>query len=293
MKIGVFCEPESWHGSDLVRAAGGHHEITFHNIQRLNGRLEEGGRSSTVLCGGTRLDNLDAVLVRTIPAGTLDQIVFRMDALAELGRCGVAVVNPARTVEACVDKYLALCLLARAGIAVPETWVCQSREDGLLAFEKLGRLAVLKPVFGSEGRGLLLLDHVDLAERALDLLESQGQTIYLQQFIDHSNRDIRLFAAGGELRAMERWNPDDWRVNAARGGKTAPHRPDSRESALAARICGVLGAVVAGIDLVYDRSGQPYVLEVNSAPGWKHLSETTGCDIAALVLQAVESAAGA
>lgn len=290
MKLGLFADPAGWHAADLARAAGARHQLSWHRVEELHAGLAIGSRLSTVGCGGTALDSLDAVFLRTIPGGSLDQIVFRMDALGELERNGVCVVNPARTVEACVDKYLALCRLARAGIPVPETRVCQRSEDALRAFDEFGGCAVLKPVFGSEGRGILLLDHRDLAARAFDLLAAHQQSIYLQRRIDHGNRDIRLFMAGRELRAMVRTNPSDWRVNAARGGATAPHEPTPLERELAERICDSLGTIVAGIDLVYDPSGNPLVLEVNSAPGWKHLSETLQVDIASLVLRAIEKA---
>src|SRR5213075_2713780 len=53
------------------------------------------------------LAGFDAVLVRTMPPGSLEQVVFRMDVLHRLEARGVAVLNPPKAVEICVDKYLA------------------------------------------------------------------------------------------------------------------------------------------------------------------------------------------
>ena len=61
----------------------------------------------------------DGVLVRMMPPGSLEQVVFRMDALHRIAAAGIPVLNPPRAVEAAVDKYLTLSLLERAGIPVP------------------------------------------------------------------------------------------------------------------------------------------------------------------------------
>ena len=88
-----------------------------------------------------------------MPPGSLEQVVFRMDALHRLAAAGVPVLNPPRAVEAAVDKYLTLALLAAAGLPVPSTWTGQSAAEALAAFEELGGDVVVKPLFGSEGRG--------------------------------------------------------------------------------------------------------------------------------------------
>ncbi len=287
LKLGIFADYNGWHSQDLLRAATDRHELVFLDIQTLSGELRS--ESSSIRCSGHLLNDFDAVFARTIPAGTLEQIVFRMDALAELAKCGVAVVNSARAIEASVDKYLSLCLIQRAGVAVPRTAVCQTSNIAMNFLESMGGQAILKPVFGSEGRGLMMLDNPDLAARAFHLLEHSGQTIYLQEFVDHGNRDIRIFVAGQEMIAMQRTNPADWRTNAVRGAQTAPHQLTRLEREIAASCCGAVGAVIAGVDLAYDSGGKPHVLEVNSGPGWKRISETLSIDIAALVLNAIQT----
>ena len=59
----------------------------------------------TVTAGDFDLSRADAVLVRTMPPGSLEQVVFRMDLLARLEAAGIPVVNPPRAIEAAVDKY--------------------------------------------------------------------------------------------------------------------------------------------------------------------------------------------
>ena len=62
----------------------------------------------------------DAIIVRTMPPGSLEQVVFRMDALMRLEAEGVTIVNPPKAIECAVDKYLATTRLASAGLPVPE-----------------------------------------------------------------------------------------------------------------------------------------------------------------------------
>lgn len=106
-------------------------------------------------CGDRDLRNLDVVLVRTMPPGSLEQVVARMDMLAGLEACGVRVINSPRALECAVDKYLTTQRLALAGIPVPATIVCENSDTALEAFERLGRDVVVKPLFGAEGRGIM------------------------------------------------------------------------------------------------------------------------------------------
>ena len=64
------------------------------------------------------LDDCDAVFVRGIPRGSLEQVIFRVDALHVLG---VPCLNSPRAIERTVDKFLASALLARAGVPTPRT----------------------------------------------------------------------------------------------------------------------------------------------------------------------------
>src|SRR5690606_4148974 len=108
----------------------------------------------TVASQGIDLAACGAVLVRTMPPGSLEQVVFRMDLLNRLAAGGTLIVNPPRAIEVAVDKYLATCKLQQAGLLVPDTVTCQTVDDAMQAFEELGGDVVIKPLFGAEGRGI-------------------------------------------------------------------------------------------------------------------------------------------
>ena len=134
-----------------------------------------------------------------MPPGSLEQVVFRMDALHRVAAAGVPVWNPPRAVEAAVDKYLTLALLDQAGLPVPPTWTGQSAAEALAAFEALGGDVVVKPLFGSEGRGLVRVSDKELAWRTFHTLERLGAVLYLQRMIRHPGHDLRVFVLGGRV----------------------------------------------------------------------------------------------
>jgi ribosomal protein S6--L-glutamate ligase len=215
--------------------------------------------------------------------GSLEQVVFRMDALARLESLGVTVVNPPKAVEAAVDKFLTSAKLQAAGLLTPRTIACQSADDAMQAFAELGGDVVVKPLFGSEGRGITRLQDENLALRAFRMLEQLGAVLYLQEFIPHEGHDLRLLVIGDKVLGMRRRNAADWRTNVSRGAVAEPLEVTAELAALAHRAAEAVGASLAGVDLLPDSQGRLWAIEVNAVPGWKALARATGVDVARLV----------
>jgi ribosomal protein S6--L-glutamate ligase len=224
-----------------------------------------------------------------MPPGSLEQVVFRMDALIQLEARGVDVLNPPRAVECAVDKYLTSARLAAAGLRVPETVVCEDAVAALEAFEQLGGDVVVKPIFGSEGRGIVRVSDPDLALRTFRTLERIQAVLYLQRFIDHEGFDVRVMVLDGRVLAgMRRRCDDDFRTNVSRSARAEAIQLTPREAEWALRASTAVGTRLAGVDLLYDRQGEGYVIEVNAVPGWRALQRVTGCEIATAVIQSLE-----
>src|SRR5829696_4753539 len=124
MQLAVLAAGDSWYLADLVRASGGRHEITPVSYKSIASHIH--GSNLAVRSGQTDLGSCDGLLIRSMPPGSLEQVVFRMDALAQLEAAGVRVVNPPKAIEVAVDKYLATARLQAAGLLVPPTIVCQT-----------------------------------------------------------------------------------------------------------------------------------------------------------------------
>jgi RimK family alpha-L-glutamate ligase len=286
VRFAVLAALESWYLRDLARAAGGQHEIVQVPFGEMVGRISNPLR--TAIAAGQDLCEFDAVLVRTMPPGSLEQVVFRMDCLGRYEAAGGVVINPARAVEAAVDKFLTSAKLAEAGLLTPRTICCQTADDAMAAFAELGGDVVLKPLFGSEGRGITRLNDEALALRAFKMLAQLGAVLYLQEFIEHEGADLRLLVIGERILGMRRRNPLDWRTNVSRGAKAEAFTPTDELVVMARSAAAAVSAPLAGVDILPGRDGRLYTIEVNAVPGWQGLSRATGIDVAALVLEFVE-----
>jgi ribosomal protein S6--L-glutamate ligase len=287
MHIAILAHPRSWYLRDLQRAAQARgHRVTPLPFEQLVAHVGVGSR-----IGGAEIDleTVDALIVRTMPPGSLEQVVFRMDLLARLEAQGVQVVNPPKAIECAVDKYLTTARLQAAGLNVPETVVCEGAEAALAAFETLGRDVVVKPLFGAEGRGILRVSDPDLALRTFRTLERLSAVLYLQRFIEHEGFDVRVMVLDGRVLAgMRRVSPHDFRTNVSRQARAEPVELSQNECDWALRASLAVGARLAGVDLLQARTGESYVIEVNGVPGWQALSRVTGCDVASALIRSLE-----
>src|SRR5262249_44045068 len=189
----------------------------------------------------------------------LEQVIFRMDVLQRLHARGIPVLNPPRSVEICVDKYLTTACLEAAGLPVPPTIVCQHADAALEAFAALGGDVIVKPLFGSEGRGMVRVSDTDLAWRTFRALERMQSVIYLQRYIPQPGWDLRALVLDGQiLAAMRRRSAAGWRTNVAQGGRAEVTRLGSEQEQLALRAARVVGAAVAGVDLLPGPRGEWY-----------------------------------
>ncbi len=303
MLIGVLGNSDSWYVRELQRAGGelGHEvvRLEFSRIVAVCGISTATVREQSALSiagplpdgrgtDGFDLTKFGAVVIRTMPPGSLEQVVYRMDSLARLEASGVVVFNPPKSVECAVDKYLTTAKLEEAGLPVPPTVVCENSDDALAAFERLGGDVVVKPIFGSEGRGILRVSDPDLALRTFRTLERLDAVLYLQQFIDHPGFDIRVLVLDGRvLGGMRRVSDEDFRTNVSREGRGEAHVVTDVEAEWALRAAAATGARFAGIDILYDRDGNGFVIEVNAVPGWRAFEKVTGMDVARVVIGAV------
>jgi RimK family alpha-L-glutamate ligase len=272
MNIAILSNGAGWHVRDLMRAA----TLMGHVAEPIDFR-----RVSASIPDSTSLSTFDAVIVRTMPPGSLEQVVFRMDVLHRLETAGRRVLNPPRALEICVDKYLASARLDAAGLPTPPTAVCQDAETAIEAIHRLGGDVVVKPLFGSEGRGMIRVTDLEIAWRTFRTLERLQTVLYIQQFVQHPGWDVRAFVINGRiLTAMRRYARDDWRTNVAQGGRAEPIRLNQEEERLALAAANAVGVTIAGIDLLPKPGGGYYVLEVNAVPGWRALAPATGVDVA-------------
>jgi ribosomal protein S6--L-glutamate ligase len=284
----------------LVGEAGGWH------LERLAAALRDRGHvvetvawrsiGTAITSEGLRftpdaLAAADVIVVRGMPGSgagpqRLEEVIFRMDALAQLEAAGTPVLNGPRALEIAIDKYLSLALLARAGIRVPRTLVVQGDEAARMAWDELGGFCVVKPLFGSRGRGI---SRVATADEAAAI--GGAGVAYLQEFIPHPGWDLRILVVGDDAFAMRRVAAaGEWRTNVSLGGRPEAVEASAHELDIARRAAAVVGARIAGVDLLPGPAG-PVVLEVNAVPAWRGLQSVVDADLTDAVAREVERAA--
>jgi RimK family alpha-L-glutamate ligase len=212
-------------------------------------------------------------------------VTLRLGILHALRECGVMIWNDARAIERCVDKSMTSFLLARAGIATPPTWAIESYDQAraIAQAETKDAPLVLKPLFGSQGRGLRLIRKADDLPRAEDVA---GGVYYLQRFVGIERggyHDFRLLVVRGRVIAAMQRHSTHWITNVKRGGRPVPALINDDLNALAVRAATAVGAEFAGIDILYGPDQQPTALEVNSMPAWSGLQKVTTARIAGIL----------
>lgn len=285
MKVGILGSPRGWHVQALRQALERRSiAVTCLPITFLVARIAE---RPWVRSREELLDGYDAVFVRAIPNGSLEQVIFRVDALHRLEDAGVRIVNPPTTIERTVDKYYTSFLLEDAGLPTPRTVVTERFDEALAAFNELGGDVVVKPLFGSEGRGMVRVSDQDTAYRVFRALELGHYVYYLQEFIPHSNEDIRAFVVGERVVAAMVRRSDSWKTNVAQGAEAEPLVLSAELEEMSLRAARVLDADYAGVDILRSEGGKVYVTEVNGIPGWSKLRKVTGVDVAGLLVEYV------
>ena len=288
MKIAVLSTRTGWHTDELQRAIveRGHTPFLV-PYESLVARLGARDRAAPQLgAGQPDLFACDVVLARIIPNGSLEQIIYRIDALHWLEDAGIAVMNPPRAIERTVDKFYTSALLEQAGLATPQTVVCERAEDAIAAFRAMGDV-IVKPLFGSMGLGMVRVSDEETAWRVFRALEAIRGVYYLQRAIPHEGRDIRAFVIGDRVVAAIERRSAGWRTNISRGGEAREFTLPSEWNSMALRAARAVGAAYAGVDLLPADDGTVYVLEVNGIPGWRGLQTATSFDVAGALIDHV------
>ncbi|TWT67283.1 Alpha-aminoadipate--LysW ligase LysX [Allorhodopirellula solitaria] len=296
--------PLGWHLNEL-RAAGTRSgvDVCFADYESIVARVDRAGASSNVMgeapdtghrCGWP-LDQFDGILTRTMPPGSMEQILFRLAVLHDEYGCraksdnAASIVNPPAAIELAIDKYATLARVARMGIATPATGIAQSRAEAMELFHQFGGDVVVKPIFGGEGRGVMRIQDPELAWTTFSTLQQLGAVLYVQQFVAPGGRDLRLLVIGPHVHAIRRTCPDGFRTNVRAGGTAEAVELCDHWRDLACRVCSEFGLTLAAIDLLETTAGNDYrLVEVNAIPGWKSAQRTISVCLAEQIVSVLK-----
>jgi RimK family alpha-L-glutamate ligase len=291
LSIAVVTDSVDWHARALIRA-----------FARLGARAKPVALPACAITT-TSPDGLsipgfdrlpDAVIVRSLSGGTFEAVTLRLGVLHALRELTVPVWNDARAIERCVDKSMTSFLLSRAAIPTPPTWVTESSDAAreVVRRETAHGPLVLKPLFGSQGRGLRLIR----CEQDLPPARDVAGVLYLQRFVAAQGtgfRDFRLFVSQGRVVAAMARHGTNWITNIKQGGTPVAAVADADMKDLAIRAAAAVGANFAGVDILHGADRRPTVLEVNSMPAWSGLQKVTPVRIASALARDMVAALSA
>ena len=284
MKIGILSRgPQNHSTRSLIEAAinAGH---TAEVLDPFGFYLHVGGTGNRITYHGKSVADIDVL----IPRLSRTTAQYGEEVVAHFEWIGTPVINRAKAIAVARHKFHSLRLLAQHGLPIPPSLTVGSSEFLENAVAEMGDYPfILKPFYGTHGRGIMLLDTPTSLTSAVDALCDFHHDYVIQPFITEADGvDIRILVVGGEaVAAMKRSAPPgEFRANIHKGASgevvTLPEAYDR----LAIEATAALELEIAGVDLLETNNG-PVILEVNPSPGFEELESATGINIASLIIQ--------
>jgi len=288
VRVAIMADETGWHTRQLqaaLRARG----VTSRCVDLADCRIDTTAAWHGLVIPGFGRALPDAVLVRGIAGGSFEQVTRRLGVLHALREFGVPVYNDARAIERSVDKSMTSVLLHAAAIPTPPTWAIESAVDAqrvVMRESAAGHALVLKPLFGSQGKGLQLIGAVNGAHHALPALDAgYGRVAYLQRFVPRITQpgfDWRVLVVGGRALTAMRRISEHWVHNVAQGARCVAAPLEPSLARLAQDAARALDLDYAGVDILpaADAAQPLQVIEVNGIAAWAGLQRVTGFNIA-------------
>jgi glutathione synthase len=233
------------------------------------------------------LNSVDAVFIRKDPPFDTDYL--HLTHQLELARNDTLIINDPRALRDANEKLFAM----EFSEFMPQTLVSADPEQLLAFLNEVGGKAVIKPLDGAGGSGVVGLTTGDRNNRAIvDLLTNYGTRLAMvQQFLPEVFAgDKRVFVLDGDVIGAIRRVPrsDDIRANIHVGGQVQAVTLTDKEQRLAqdlGRRLREMGLWFVGLDVIAE-----HLIEVNvtSPTGIQELGRLNGTQPELQVIEWVE-----
>ncbi|MBS3956713.1 MAG: glutathione synthase [Clostridiales bacterium] len=244
------------------------------------------------------VDDLDVLMLRNDPAQDV-AAGWRQGAGIDFGRValrnGVIVLNDPNGLAKAANKMYFQLFPEEVR---PRTLITRDRDEIKGFIKEEGGRAVIKPLQGSGGQGVFLVDHASAknVNQMVDALTRDGYVI-VQEYLEQAEEgDTRLFMMNGQpmrykgkYAAFQRIRQgDDIRSNVHAGGQIAPARITEAHLRIAEIVRPKLvadGMFLVGLDIVGDK-----LMEINvfSPGGFGSAMKFEKVNFAAAIIDALE-----
>lgn len=280
MRIGVVGSPDGWSSetlADRIEARTGHRLLID------MGRVEADFERRTITFEGTDLCQLDGIIVKKIAAEYSPAALDRLELLRFVQAAGVKVFSEPERIIRLLDRLACTTTLAISNIPMPETVITEDLNLAIAGMERMGSV-VLKPLFSTKARGMLLLDcnEADAVQQLTDFQSEHG-LVYMQRKINMPGHDLGVVFLGGEYLATYARvaDPSSWSTSTLGGGRYAKVEPSQDIIDLAEKAQAPFGLDFTCVDIVEADDG-PLVFEVSAFGGFRGLLDACGIDAAQL-----------
>ena len=265
----ILTEKEGWHFQQLKNSLENKkHLVSSACLTDISLSIEK--NKSNILINHKPLGKIDNVIVRFIPGGSLEEIVFYLNILKIFQSMGIKVINTASSIERTVDKLYTSHLLNKNGIPTPKTYIFRGKERAKEFINKnnLSNGIVYKPLFGSQGDNIKLIK--DLSD--LEKVNNSSNIYYFQEYLDNDiNHDYRVLILKNKYFYMTRYG-NTFVNNFSKGGSCIKEDIDESIIDYALKSSKILNIDFCGVDLMQYKK-KIFVIEINSIPAWKGLQE--------------------
>ncbi|MEO7916366.1 MAG: 30S ribosomal protein S6--L-glutamate ligase [Dokdonella sp.] len=289
MKIAILSRNTRLHSTIRLVAAGRErgHRVRVLDPLRCYMRIAAG--EFEIHYKGRKLTGFDAVIPRIGASITF----YGTAVVRQFEMMDVYTANSSDAILRARDKLQALQRIASAGVDLPTTVFGDYPDDTADLLAMMGMPPhVIKLNEGSQGQGVLLTEKASASLGVVEALRGLRANFLVQEFIaEAGGADLRCFVVGDRVvAAMRRQAPEgEFRANLHRGAVAEGIEPTPEECEIAVKAARLMGLQVAGVDLLRSRRG-PLVLEVNSSPGLEGIEAASGIDVAARIIEDIETA---
>ena len=230
---------------------------------------------------GLELTGLDGLAVKKLGPAYSPDLLDRLEMLKFIAAQGVRVFSRPEAIGRVLNRLSCTVALKAAGVPMPPTVITEDPAAAAQAVERLGR-CVLKPLFSSKARGMLVVEPHRGLRDALENFKAGGNKVfYIQQMIDLPGRDLGLVFLGGRYLATYArvGGKGSWNTTTRSGGRYESHEPGDEVIALADKAQAAFGLDFTCVDVAESDRGL-MVFEVSAFGGFRGLLEGCGLDAA-------------